>query len=183
MRILGAIAAAAVVAITGCSSGSGPGAARDELPGGTSGKSVLQAQHLLDADGRVAPGATAPEGANVNTAICNYVFGTADEVGAVAKLDGTVTLSKNSGYLYSGGNGDGVECVYEISGKAQFELVIWSKKAPATAGPKHQVTVDLPDQFYGASAYAPSYHGAAISASDAKRWLRDAAKRVAHGSV
>jgi hypothetical protein len=177
------MAAAAVVVVSGCSSGSGPGAAPDRFPGGTSGKSVLQAHHLLDANGRVSPGATAPKGAIVNTAICDFVFGTADEVGAVAKLDGTVTLSKNSGYLYDGGDGDGVECVYETSGKAQFELVIWDKKAPATAGPEHQVMVDLPDQFYGASAYAPSYHGAAIAASDAKRWLRDAAKRVAHGSV
>jgi hypothetical protein len=182
MRIQGTIAAAVMV-ISGCSSGSGSGPAPNGLPGGTSGKSVLQSHHLLDTKGRVAPGPTAPKGSNVNAAICNYVFGTADEVGAVAKLDGTVTLSKNSGYLYSGGNGSGVECVYEISGKAQFELVIWDKKAPGTARTKHQVTIDLPDQFYGASAYAPSYHGATIAASDVKRWLRDAATRVAHGSV
>jgi hypothetical protein len=73
--------------------------------------------------------------------------------------------------------------VYEVGGKAQFELVIWSKRAPETAGPKHQVTIALPDRFYGASAYAPSYQGSAIAASDVERWLREAAGRVAHGSV
>lgn len=168
-------------AVSGCSSGSDP--TPGGLPGGTSGKDLLQAHHLLDGEGRVSPGPTAPKGASVNAAICDYVFGTADEVGTVAELDGTVTLSKHSGYLYNGGNGSGVECVYQIGGETRFELVIWDKKAADTSGPKHEVMLDLPNRFYGVSAYAPSYHGTAIAASDAKRWLREAAGRVNHGSV
>lgn len=169
--------------VTGCSSGSGQEPAPVGLPGGTSGKDVLQAHHLLDAKGRVAPGPTAPTGRKVNAAICDYVFGTADEVGTTAKLDGTVTLFKHSGYLYAGGGGSGVACTYNVGGKAQFELVIWDKKSTAPNGATHMVTIDLPNGFHGASAYAPSYHGEAIATADAKRWLQQAAERVTHGSV
>lgn len=201
MRLSGALLVAAVLGLSGCgSSSSSPssadqstgtsdsstdnGSAATALPGGTSGRDVIKAHHLLDAQGRVAPGPTAPKGNEVNAAICDYVFGTPSEVEKTAKLSGTVTLNNESGYLYNGGGGSGVQCVYQVAADKQvLMLTIWSHAATDASGVTSFVQVPLHDGFQGSSGYAPKYKGRTMERSRAKQWLKEAGSRVAHGSV
>lgn len=160
------------------------GSTSAELPGGSSGKAVLSAHHLLDGQGRIAPGPTAPKDKAVNAAICDYVFGTPSHVEETAKLSGTVTLYEKSGYLYNGGGGEGVQCIYQSAADTQvLMLTIWSDVATDTGGVTSFVQVSLHDGFQGVSAYAPKYKGRTMDKSTAEQWLKEAGSRVAHGSV
>ena len=133
MRALGLVALLSL-ALVGC------GSQAEELPGGDSGKGVLAAHHWLDGKDRVRFGESAPA-ADVQKAICTYLFGTPEEVGDTAGLDGKVTLHHDSGYRSAGGNGIGFECGYDVKGKTRFGMVLWSRDLGEMGKVSHPVTV------------------------------------------
>ena len=81
------------------SAGSGSG-----LPGGTAGKSVLAEHDFLDKDDRVRFGES-KRAAEVQSAICDHIFGKPEEVATPRSSRGEVSLNEGSGYNSAGGNG------------------------------------------------------------------------------
>lgn len=155
----------------------GCGSQGSELPGGDSGKDVLSDHNWLDGKDRVRFSESAPA-ENVQKAICEYLFGTPEEVGDAAALDGTVSLHKNSGYRSAGGNGIGFECGYDVKGKTKFGMVLWSRDVGSMGKASHQVKIRLHDGLFGYSAYTAGYGGDAISEARARSWLKAAAARA-----
>jgi hypothetical protein len=174
---LGGLLLACTLVLTGCGSAS-TGAAGSDLPGGTTGKKVLADHSFLDKDDRVRFGESEPA-AEVQSAICDYVFGKPEEVGRTARLTGKVTLNKASGFNSAGSNGVGFQCGYDVSGKTALALVIWTEDSNESDNAEHVVSKKLGDKLYGYSGYAPGYKGSAMSTSTAGTWLTEAGKRVA----
>jgi hypothetical protein len=170
MRTLGLVVALCL-ALVGCGS-SGP-----DLPGGSSGKALLDAHHWLDSKDRVRFGESAPAD-NVQKAICAYLFGTPGEVGKTAGLAGKVSLHEHSGYLSAGGNGIGFECGYDVKGKTRFGMVLWSRDLGDMGKVSHAVTLRLHDGLVGYAAYTAHYGGHAVSKATARSWLRAAGSRA-----
>jgi hypothetical protein len=170
MRALGLVALLSLV-LVGCGSHGG------DLPGGDSGKNLLAAHHWLDGKDRVRYGESAPA-ANVQKAICTYLFGTPEEVGDTAGLDGKVTLHDDSGYRSAGGNGIGFECGYDVKGKTRFGMVLWSRDLGEMGKVSHPVTLRLHDGLVGYAAYTPGFGGQAISKTRARAWLKAAGARA-----
>jgi predicted small lipoprotein YifL len=172
MRTLGlALVVVLALLLAGCGS-EGP-----DLPGGDSGKDVLTDHHWLDSKDRVRFSESSPAD-DVQAAICAYLFGTPDEVGDAAGLDGKVSLHEDSGYRSAGGNGIGFECGYDVKGKTRFAMVVWSRDVGSTGKASHEVTVKLHDGLFGYSAYEAGYGGDAISQARARSWLKAAGARA-----
>lgn len=178
MRLGGLLVVSALV-LTGCGSESSGGSSPD-LPGGTAGKSVLADHNFLDGDDRVRFAESKPSD-EVQSAICDYLFGKPEEVADVAKLEGQVALNEDSGFNSAGGNGIGFQCGYDVSGKTALALVIWTKNSDEPGKAEHVVTKKLREGLYGYSAYAPGYDGSAMTKSAAGTWLTETGKRVAGG--
>ncbi len=170
MRALGLVALLSL-ALVGC------GSQAEELPGGDSGKGVLAAHHWLDGKDRVRFGESAPA-ANVQKAICTYLFGTPAEVGDTAGLDGKVTLHHDSGYRSAGGNGIGFECGYDVKGKTRFGMVLWSRDLGEMGKVSHPVTLRLHDGLVGYAAYIRGFDGKAMSKPRQRSWLKAAGARA-----
>jgi hypothetical protein len=172
MRTLGlGLVVVLSLALGGCGS-QGP-----DLPGGDSGKNVLTDHHWLDGKDRVRFSESAPAD-DVQKAICAYLFGTPDEVGDAAGLDGKVSLHENSGYRSAGGNGIGFECGYDVKGKTRFGMVLWSRDLGDLGKASHKVSVKLHDGLVGYSAYAAGFSGDAVSKARARSWLKAAGSRA-----
>ena len=176
MRLGGLLLASAIV-LTGCGSES-EGGSGSEPPGGTTGKSVLADHDFLDEKDRVRFGESEPA-AEVQFAICDYIFGEPDEVGDAAKLEGEVTLNEDSGFNSAGSNGIGFQCGYDVAEETELVMVIWTENIDDPGDAEHVVTKKLREGLYGYSAYAPGYTGSAMTKSVADSWLTAAAKRVA----
>ena len=176
MRLGGLLLASALV-LTACGSESSGGSS-SELPGGSAGKSVLADHDFLDKDDRVRFGESKPAD-EVQSAICDYLFGTPEEVGDVAKLKGKVTLHEESGFNSGGSTGIGFQCGYVVSGETTLAMVIWTKNEDQSDEGTHVVTKKLREGLYGYSAYAPGYDGSAMSKGVAVKWLTQTGKRVA----
>lgn len=140
--------------------------------------SVLADHDFLDEDDRVRFGESKPE-QEVQSAICNYLFGKPEEVGDVAKLKGKVTLNEGSGFSSGGSSGIGFQCGYDVSGETALAMVIWTKSSEETGEAEHVVTKKLREGLYGFSAYAPGFEGTAMSKGVAGKWLTQTGKRVA----
>jgi hypothetical protein len=170
MRTLGLVALLSLV-LVGC------GSAGQDLPGGHSGKDTLASHHWLDDKDRVRFGESTPA-ASVQKAMCSYLFGTPEEVGDTAGLDGKVTLHGGSGYRNAGGNGIGFECSYDVKGKTRFGMVLWSRQLGKMGKVAHPVTLRLHDGLVGYAAYIAGFDGKAISKARARSWLRAAGGRT-----
>jgi hypothetical protein len=153
-----------------------------DLPGGSAGAEILDEAGLLD-DGVIQIGPVGPDDPTVDAAICTYLFGTSAEVGDVARLDGEVALTDDSGYHQLGGGGDGVRCTYELDGELAFALRLWSQPPEFDEdGPLPVVQVDL-DGRTGWGIYAPEYEGERIDEETLAEWLTAAAERYGGASV
>ena len=170
-------ATAALLAGCGQTNGGDASASASALPGGSTGKSVLQEHNWLDEDGRLYFGESAP-GDDVQAAFCDYLFGTPKQVGKVAKLEGNVKLNADSGYATAGGGGTGFRCFYDVDETTAFVLRVWTQDADGSADASHVVTLELGHDRYGFSAYGPDYEGSTLSKATATKWLREAAGRV-----
>jgi hypothetical protein len=155
----------------------GCGSQGSDLPGGDSGKDKLSDHHWLDSKDRVRFSEAAPAD-DVQKAICDYLFGTPEEVGDTAGLEGTVSLHEDSGYRSAGGNGIGFECGYDVKGKTRFGMVLWSRDLGSLGKASHKVKIRLHDGLVGYSAYAAGYAGDVVSESRARSWLKAAGGRA-----
>ena len=170
MRTLGLLVVLSL-ALVGC------GSRGSDLPGGSSGKDLLSSHHWLDGKDRVRFGESAPAD-DVQEAICAYLFGSPEEVGDTAGLDGKVSLHEDSGYRSAGGNGIGFECGYDVKGKTRFGMVVWSRDLGSMGKASHPVTVKLHDGLVGYAAYTPGFDGDAVSKATARSWLKAAGGRA-----
>lgn len=189
MRLGGLLLAIALVT-TSCGSQPSPspdgkkssqssGSTGSELPGGTAGKGVLADHDFLDDQGRVRFAESAPE-AEVQSALCSYLFGEPDEVARTAELEGTASLNEDSGYRSAGGNGTGFQCGYDVSGKTVLAMILWTKDSSGgdDGGATHVVTKKVGDGLFAYSAYLPGYDGPSMSKATAARWLSEGGARV-----
>ncbi len=179
---LGALIVLGVLTLTSCgSSGGSSSSAGSQLPGGSTGKSVLAEHNFLDKSDRVYYPESAPDG-DVQAAICSYLFGSPSEVAETADLDGRVTLDKDSGFRNAGGGGIGFQCGYDVSGKAEFALVLWTKDVSGgSQADKPLVDKKLYDDLYGYAGYLPDHSGKQVARTTVTGWLTAAGKRVARG--
>jgi hypothetical protein len=162
---------AASLVLTGCG-------ADEDLPGGTAGKDVLADNDLL-VDGQIRMGTGEPDEVEVHRALCDYLFGTVDEVADTADLDGDVSYADGSGYRSEGESGGGFVCGYQAGDEAVFSLLVWDRDPGSPGDAEGVVVVPLPGERYGVSAYAPGYEGKRMPVDRRKEWLREAAGRIA----
>src|SRR5690606_16717039 len=101
----------------------------DEASGDGAAADVLAEAGLLDDEGRVAYGPVVPD-AEFDAVICEYVFGTTDEVIELAGLPADAVLLDGSGPAQLGGGGGGVRCGYGEGGEggdAMLAVRVWNK--------------------------------------------------------
>lgn len=211
MRRIGTILSASAIAgllLAGCSGGSDPDEGTTEdaaqttsddagASGGdgaeetgaaadpdASADEVLREAGLLEGD-QVVLGPTSPDDPAVQRAICDYVFGTTDEVIERSGIVGELALLDSSGYSQLGGNGDGLQCVYDVDGEDGLGILLWSQELPPIEEDDGTQIV-ASGQFgehWGAVAYAPTFTGDVMDEDAAAAWLDDAATRWGGASV
>lgn len=152
-----------------------PGAAPEE---------ILEQAGLLDGQ-RVVVGPGGVDDPTVQAAICDYVVGTQDEVADITGVSGDLTPLDSNGYNQWGGNGDGVQCVYDLDGEDGLAIMLWSEEIPPVEdGDETQLLATGPvGEHWGTVAYAPTFTGEVMDEDAAAAWLEDAATRWGGASV
>lgn len=190
MRALGTALVALALPLTACSDGGGssdspeePGTstAQGSQPGGSAGRDVLEEAGLLDESGVVTVDEQ-PEDAAVQTAICDYVFGTGDEVAETAGLTGEITLADGSGWEELGRGQSGLNCFYEDADGIRLLLNVWSAKNELAGQDSAHVVQAEVDDGWASMAYHPNFSGEPLDDDRARTWLVSAADRVSSGS-
>lgn len=155
-------------------------------PGGTSGSDVIDEYDRLE-DGRVFSGITNVGDDEFDAAVCEFLFGTPEEVAAYAGLSGDVHLVPESGERNSGGGGSGYRCGWGTSDDPDFFLELWS--IPADREPTDEeldnanatmVVFSEEDTsgWYVTAAYLTDVPDDAPDESDMLTWLREASART-----
>ena len=139
---------------------------------------VLEQAGLLDGQ-QVVVGPGGVDDPTVQAAICDYVVGTQDEVAAITGVSDDLTPLDGNGYTQRGGNGGGIQCVYDVDGADGFGIVLWSKEIPNVEdGDETQLLASGPvGEHWGTVAYAPTFAGEVMDEAAAAAWLEDAATR------
>lgn len=161
----------------GSGSGSAGGGGGGGVPGGTSDTSLLAQHNYMNGTKVRLPDTTVPKD-DVQHAICEYVVGTADQVGKAAKLSGTVALDPDSGFKNLGGNGMPLTCQYSSDGKTVFQVLFSDNPDLDPSGASHVVDVKLTGDWTGLIGYAPDYQGDALDESLGRQWLTAAGGRL-----
>lgn len=195
MTRLGIVIVTTVLLLAACTGEEEPGenAANVESTEGTEDRVPdSAAQQTLDEgglleNGAVAFGPTTPD-EEFHPAVCDYVFGTAEQVGEAAGLTGDVALGEG-GPLQLGGNGSGVRCTYTVDGVDALMVQLWSQEMDVAPEEEDVVTVQLPVQTAGSEHFAlaavhPEYDGPlTLDEAAATALLEDAGTRWSGGSV
>lgn len=185
---LSAASVVALLVLVGCSGG-------DDTPAGDDGSAgpgvpepttdaavdddaaaLLEAEGYLAEDGSVAFGPAGPteEDAEVQAALCTYVFGPPEEVAERAGLAEPV-LTEGSGYQMLGSNGSGVRCGWGDAEEPEFVLAVWGSEAPwiEEAREEFEAIVELPDGV-GVAFYDDDAEAEPLPATDLEAWLAEA---------
>lgn len=166
--------------LTGCSDDGG-----DNSKEPSASEQLLVEEGLLK-DGVVSLGPAGPTDEAVNQAICDYVFGSPEEVAATADVDGEVALTEDSGYEQLGGNGNGAQCVYTVDGEDAFGLWLWSDERELDDEDVEFVVaeVQVDSGRFGLMMRAPDWDGdLGVDEAAATEWLEDAGTRWGGSSV
>lgn len=195
MRRLGIALATTALLLAACSGGEeseeptgAEGTADDQGAADGSAQQELEEAGLLE-DGAVAFGPTTP-GEEFDPAICDYVFGTPEELGEVVGVPGQLERA-GGGAAQHGGNGSGVQCTYAVDGAEALVLRLWDQELEVD--PEHedllivQAVVDE-NQFgypvYGLAGLSQEDDGSlGLDEDTATALLEDAATRWSGGSA
>lgn len=142
------------------------------------GQEVLEDRWLQD--GRVSIGPGAPQEQEVNLAMCDYLFGTADEVAERAGVDGEVVLDEESGFSYNGSAPSRMGCVYLAEGTEAFMVGLQDRELEVEDEHAELVVAltELPSGWYGFVVSNPDWDGRlALDEAAALDWLQDADTR------
>lgn len=156
----------------------------DQGSGDTPGdpREVLDSLGLLDGD-KVRVDPAAPMDSGIARAMCEYVFGKPAQVADVTGVTGELTLLESSGYEQWQGQGDGLQCIWDVDGANGFGTMMWSQQVPTPNSEEAYIAADVPvGDFHGVVAYAPDYEGTTLDEDAATAWLEDASTRWAGAS-
>lgn len=152
---------------------------------------ILAEAGLLE-DGAIVLGPAPPQDEQVNLAVCDYLFGTPDEIAATVGLeDGAeIALAPGSGHRNLGGAGGGPQCLYFIDGVDALGLLIVNKEIEDMEGADESLvgsttlqSTDGRDHF-GYVAVNPEWDGTiTLDEAGAIALLQDAATRWGGASV
>lgn len=179
MRRLCLAAVSAALLLTACDGGDDTAPDVDALPGGEAGREVLEESGRLR-DGVLSPGEVVPDDPAYHRAVCDYLFGSADEVAQVLGLEGDVALAGSSGEVSLGGNGWGYRCGYGSGDEAEAALMLWSQEIEFGEDSEAitVVNTEVADGWMGALIYHESVEVEPLDAGLAEQWLVEASGRT-----
>lgn len=148
---------------------------------------ILAEAGLLE-DGAVSLGPAPPQDETVQLAICDYLFGTPEDVASVAGAapGSEVLLAPGSGHRNMGGSGGGPQCLWTVDGEEAFAAVIWAPEIE-DEDDDGSLLASTPlegSDYFGYVAVNPEWDGRlSLDENGAIDWLEDAGTRWAGASV
>lgn len=148
----------------------------------------ILAEAGLLVDGAISLGPAGPEDESVNLAMCDYLFGTPEEVAAVVGADAgsQVVLAPGSGFRNNASSGSGPQCLWTVDGSEAFGAAIWSQELgdPVDDDALLASTVLEETNYVGYVAVNPDWDGAlGLDEDGAIEWLHHAGTRWGGQSI